>query len=164
MATALTSRASHRFLKPSSSSSSSSVSLYPVIFNPLITTQQFANQNPTLNPPFKPPQLQSFNFEFRKTTGSLSSFHLVAHLSTWHSKENKNQSGDNVSSSGGGDTSWVELYLPRKVQPYARLARLDKPIGTWLLLWPCQLPWLLPRVTFPNFKMLALFGCGGLCF
>ncbi|KAL3001142.1 hypothetical protein AAZX31_09G250700 [Glycine max] len=145
MATALTSRASHRFLKPSSSSS---VSLYPVIFNPLITTQQFANQNPTLNPPFKPPQLQSFNFEFRKTTGSLSSFHLVAHLSTWHSKENKNQSGDNVSSSGGGDTSWVELYLPRKVQPYARLARLDKPIGTWLLLWPCM--WSITLAATPG--------------
>jgi len=28
-------------------------------------------------------------------------------------------------------------YLPPKLQPYARLARLDKPIGTFLLLHPC---------------------------
>ncbi|KAG4922281.1 hypothetical protein AAZX31_18G197600 [Glycine max] len=155
MASALISRSSRRFLKPCSSS----VSLYPAIFNPVISSQQSASQNPSQNPPFKLPQLQSFNFEFRKTTGSLSSFHLVAHVSTWPSKENKNhQSGGNVSS------SWVELYLPRKVQPYARLARLDKPIGTWLLLWPCM--WSITLATtpghLPDFKMLALFGCGAL--
>ena len=27
--------------------------------------------------------------------------------------------------------------LPPFVQPYLRLARLDRPIGTWLLFWPC---------------------------
>jgi 4-hydroxybenzoate polyprenyltransferase len=26
---------------------------------------------------------------------------------------------------------------PRGVQPYLRLARLDRPIGSWLLYWPC---------------------------
>jgi 4-hydroxybenzoate polyprenyltransferase len=26
---------------------------------------------------------------------------------------------------------------PAKVQPYLRLMRLDRPIGTWLLFWPC---------------------------
>lgn len=36
------------------------------------------------------------------------------------------------------ESSWIELYLPKMVQPYARLARLDKPIGTWLLAWPCM--------------------------
>lgn len=134
MASSLIFRASRRFLKPSSSSAS----LHLAIFNPLSSAQQFATQNPnpTLNPPFKPSQLQNYNFEYRKTVGSLSNFHLVAHVSTWPSKENKNQSGS-VSSGGGGDATWVDLYLPKQVQPYARLARLDKPIGTWLLLWPC---------------------------
>ncbi len=33
--------------------------------------------------------------------------------------------------------TWVDDYLPKAVQPYARLSRMDKPIGTWLLLWPC---------------------------
>ncbi|KAF5199913.1 hypothetical protein FRX31_010500, partial [Thalictrum thalictroides] len=32
--------------------------------------------------------------------------------------------------------SWIDLYLPKSVRPYAHLARLDKPIGTWLLAWP----------------------------
>ena len=27
--------------------------------------------------------------------------------------------------------------LPPFAQPYLRLARLDRPIGTWLLFWPC---------------------------
>src|ERR1700730_11282306 len=31
---------------------------------------------------------------------------------------------------------WVERHLPAWSQPYARLARLDRPIGTWLLLFP----------------------------
>jgi len=32
---------------------------------------------------------------------------------------------------------WVERWLPRWAEPYARLARWDRPIGTWLLYWPC---------------------------
>jgi 4-hydroxybenzoate polyprenyltransferase len=27
--------------------------------------------------------------------------------------------------------------LPRSIRPYASLIRLDRPIGTWLLFWPC---------------------------
>ena len=32
--------------------------------------------------------------------------------------------------------TWVE-GAPSVWQPYLRLARLDRPIGTWLLYWPC---------------------------
>ncbi|MCR9221271.1 MAG: 4-hydroxybenzoate octaprenyltransferase [Alphaproteobacteria bacterium] len=32
---------------------------------------------------------------------------------------------------------WVDRWLPAAARPYARLARLDRPIGTWLLLLPC---------------------------
>jgi 4-hydroxybenzoate polyprenyltransferase len=32
--------------------------------------------------------------------------------------------------------TWVER-APTFAQPYLRLMRLDRPIGTWLLLWPC---------------------------
>ncbi len=32
--------------------------------------------------------------------------------------------------------SWVETVAPA-LQPYLRLMRLDRPIGTWLLFWPC---------------------------
>ena len=43
-------------------------------------------------------------------------------------------SGPDPSDIRHGD--WVERYLPARVRPYARLARLDRPIGTWLLLFP----------------------------
>ncbi len=33
--------------------------------------------------------------------------------------------------------NWVDRALPRGLRPYARLARLDRPIGWWLLLLPC---------------------------
>jgi len=33
-------------------------------------------------------------------------------------------------------TSWVD-GAPRFVRPYLRLMRLDRPIGAWLLFWPC---------------------------
>lgn len=33
--------------------------------------------------------------------------------------------------------AWMLRILPPAARPYARLARLDRPIGTWLLLLPC---------------------------
>lgn len=33
--------------------------------------------------------------------------------------------------------NWVDRYMPARAKPYARMARLDRPIGWWLLLWPC---------------------------
>ena len=33
--------------------------------------------------------------------------------------------------------NWVDRRAPAFTRPYLRLARLDRPIGTWLLLWPC---------------------------
>ena len=51
---------------------------------------------------------------------------------------------------------WVDRIAPRPVRPYLRLARIDRPIGWWLLLLPCWwsaalaathagLPWPDPR-------------------
>ena len=33
--------------------------------------------------------------------------------------------------------NWVDLIAPAWSRPYLRLARLDRPIGSWLLLLPC---------------------------
>lgn len=33
--------------------------------------------------------------------------------------------------------NWVDRRAPALVQPYLRLARFDRPIGAWLLLFPC---------------------------
>lgn len=61
-------------------------------------------------------------------------------------------------------SSWVDSYLPPQLRPYARLARLDKPIGTWLLASPCF--WSITLAAspgeLPDMKMLCLFGCGSL--
>jgi 4-hydroxybenzoate polyprenyltransferase len=32
---------------------------------------------------------------------------------------------------------WVDRYAPAALRPYLRLARIDRPIGWWLLLLPC---------------------------
>jgi 4-hydroxybenzoate polyprenyltransferase len=32
---------------------------------------------------------------------------------------------------------WIDRYAPGMLRPYLRLARLDRPIGVWLLLLPC---------------------------
>lgn len=67
-------------------------------------------------------------------------------------------------SSSNEKSSWIDLYLPRQARAYAKLARLDKPIGTWLLAWPCMwsITMAAPPAHFPDFKMMALFGCGAL--
>ena len=66
--------------------------------------------------------------------------------------------------------SWVYRYLPSSVVPYAQLARWDRPIGWWLLLWPCwwslalalgvffQDPVLRENWTFFLPYLLAAFG------
>lgn len=33
--------------------------------------------------------------------------------------------------------SWVYRHAPMFARPYLKLARIDRPVGTWLLLWPC---------------------------
>ena len=35
------------------------------------------------------------------------------------------------------ETTLLLRAIPKALHPYARLARLDRPIGTWLLLFPC---------------------------
>lgn len=32
---------------------------------------------------------------------------------------------------------WVDRHVPAAARPFIRLARLDRPIGSWLLLFPC---------------------------
>ena len=32
---------------------------------------------------------------------------------------------------------WIDRRVPRSARPYLKLMRIDRPIGTWLLLWPC---------------------------
>jgi len=59
--------------------------------------------------------------------------------------------------------SWIDRYAPSAWQPYLRLARLDRPIGSWLLLWPCWWSVALARGAegaLPPVELLLLFAVG----
>ena len=34
-------------------------------------------------------------------------------------------------------SNWVDRWAPEALRPYLRLGRFDRPIGSWLLLFPC---------------------------
>nr|CAD7440922.1 unnamed protein product [Timema bartmani] len=93
--------------------------------------------------------------------------HNVVRMTMW---------GNNSSTSAKQDEN--EDFLPRRrlgtlaatlvhnssslVQPYLKLMRIDRPIGSWLLFWPCG--WGIAMSTspgsFPDPHMLILFGIG----
>jgi 4-hydroxybenzoate polyprenyltransferase len=52
--------------------------------------------------------------------------------------------------------------LPAPFRPYARLMRLDKPIGTWLLLLPCWWSLALAAPKFPDLWLMFLFALGAI--
>jgi 4-hydroxybenzoate polyprenyltransferase len=57
---------------------------------------------------------------------------------------------------------WIDRWAPEAIQPYLRLARLHKPIGTWLLLFPGW--WSLTLAAapghWPSARLIVLFGIG----
>lgn len=59
---------------------------------------------------------------------------------------------------------WIDRHLPKVVRPYCRLARLDRPIGSWLLLFPCW--WAIalaaPSGGAPNLWLLFVFALGAI--
>ncbi|HYM72521.1 MAG TPA: 4-hydroxybenzoate octaprenyltransferase [Stellaceae bacterium] len=55
---------------------------------------------------------------------------------------------------------WVDRLLPSWAEPYARLARLDRPIGTWLLLFPAWWGISLATPGWPSPWLLVLFAIG----
>ena len=60
---------------------------------------------------------------------------------------------------------WTLRLSPAPLRPYLRLARIDRPIGTWLLLFPCW--WGLGLAAaaagaWPNWLFVLLFGIGAL--
>ncbi len=60
--------------------------------------------------------------------------------------------------------NWVDSLAPAWTRPYLRLARADRPIGSWLLLLPCWWSAALAAVAAgdprPNLAHLALFALG----
>jgi 4-hydroxybenzoate polyprenyltransferase len=63
---------------------------------------------------------------------------------------------------------WID-HVPPQLQPYLRLMRLDRPIGTWLLFWPCLFGLVLgatagdrPFSTLHDWWLVVLFGAGSI--
>lgn len=60
--------------------------------------------------------------------------------------------------------NWVDHWAPRAARPYLRLARFDRPIGSWLLLFPCwwslALAELYSGKPYPNPWLAVLFLIG----
>ncbi|HVC31387.1 MAG TPA: 4-hydroxybenzoate octaprenyltransferase [Steroidobacteraceae bacterium] len=50
--------------------------------------------------------------------------------------------------------------LARRLEEYARLARFDRPIGTWLLLWPALWALWIAGAGRPQQKVLIVFALG----
>jgi 4-hydroxybenzoate polyprenyltransferase len=78
-------------------------------------------------------------------------------------KEGREGEGQPVAETDPSDIhpgDWIERNLPARVQPYARLARLDRPIGTWLLLFPGWWGIALASDRWPDPALLSLFALG----
>ncbi|MFQ5764976.1 MAG: 4-hydroxybenzoate octaprenyltransferase [Rhodospirillales bacterium] len=60
------------------------------------------------------------------------------------------------------DESWIDRLAPVATRPYLRLARADRPIGTWLLLLPCWWSVALATPSWPDLWFLVLFAAGSL--
>ncbi|MCA1908761.1 MAG: 4-hydroxybenzoate octaprenyltransferase [Magnetospirillum sp.] len=56
--------------------------------------------------------------------------------------------------------NWIDRLVPRPARPYLRLMRLDRPIGTWLLLFPCWWSIALAANGWPDWGLMALFAVG----
>lgn len=52
------------------------------------------------------------------------------------------------------------MNLKQKWDVYSRLTRLDRPIGTLLLLWPCLMALVLAAGGMPDIKVLIIFIIG----
>ena len=76
------------------------------------------------------------------------------------------EANEGTAAAAGADPSdidrgdWVGRWLPPYARPYARLARLDRPIGTWLLLFPGWWGLALAARRWPDPALLALFALG----
>lgn len=65
-----------------------------------------------------------------------SQFHRILRTRSLSIRLSSSQCNDGVSSVSTSRRCWVDA-LPAKMRPYVLLARMDKPIGTLLLFYPC---------------------------
>lgn len=117
-------------------------SIFPLL-SPSSPTPTTPYPNPSTDSRIRLPisQYENFTSKFRFNSSVLLLHNACISTSSGVAEKEggapKTDGGDAGGSKKTGEVSWVDLYLPEKARPYAHLARLDKPIGTWLLAWPC---------------------------
>lgn len=130
-------------------------------------TSPFSNQQRiyhTIRPSTWTDRLQSLS-SLTQSPSSLPSPSLFPALYQPHTKysssagDSKHDTASPLSPPPSG--TWVDR-LPASWLPYAHLSRIEKPIGTWLLAWPCfwSIALAAPPGALPNLYMLGLFGAG----
>ncbi|CAH2078153.1 unnamed protein product, partial [Thlaspi arvense] len=168
------SRVSRRILKSSVSATPSSFSVFHsqqhLYYSKPVATHYIdpLTKHPLWNRNYEEVWSKGTDLHQESFLGVGWNYRLVAGMSSSSSPvmEGKSKKEDEEKSGVGGvkEASWVDLYLPEGARGYAKLARLDKPIGTWLLTWPCM--WSIALAadpgSLPSFKMMGLFGCGAL--
>lgn len=55
---------------------------------------------------------------------------------------------------------WIDRLTPAAARPYLRLMRLDRPIGSWLLLFPSWWSIALASDGIPDWRLMILFAAG----
>lgn len=76
-----------------------------------------------------------------------------------------NKPAENTSSTDLNDMrpdDWVARWLPESWGPYARLCRLDRPVGTWLTLLPAIAALVQAADGLPTLWRLFIFSLGAL--
>lgn len=61
--------------------------------------------------------------------------------------------------------SWIDRNIPVWLRGYLKLARLDRPIGTWLLLWPCIWAIVLAApggMSTVDYRLIGIFVIGAI--
>ena len=94
---------------------------------------------------------------------------FAASASTSHSSRVKADEEASSASSAAtpapeAENTWVDRVVPSSLVPYAKLVRLDRPIGTALLAWPCfwSIALAADAGALPDARLLGLFGVGAL--
>ena len=55
---------------------------------------------------------------------------------------------------------WTDRHAPAALRPYIRLARLDRPTGIWLLLFPCWWSIAMAAKIWSDWWLMILFAIG----
>ncbi|XP_039056731.1 4-hydroxybenzoate geranyltransferase 2-like isoform X3 [Hibiscus syriacus] len=118
-------------------------------------TSRTLKHRPVFGTPLTNPSLFSRRIH-SSTSRNLNYETRVAYTSTTGSSVGK----DDHTNEEVEVSSWVD-HLQKEAQPYAKLARLDRPIGTWLFMFPLTWSAALAATvgSLPDFKALAVLVC-----